>query len=72
MEDLSFLRYFAKPGAVLVTCVPSFNPYIAVTISPVFTDEENESPGRLSDLHKVTQLVIGSAQSLCSLNVSTV
>lgn len=35
----------------------------------VFTEEENESLERLSDLHKVTQLVIGSAQSLCSLNI---
>jgi hypothetical protein len=48
-------RRFARPSSEFVNCVHSFNFYVVGIISPVFTDEENELPERLNDLHKVTQ-----------------
>lgn len=39
------------------------------TIGLIFTGKENESPERLSDVYKVAQQVIGSAQSPCNLNI---
>lgn len=62
------VSHFTRPFIEFVKCVHSFNPYnspmyVVGTISSIYTDEENEPPERLSDLHKVAQLVIGSAQS---------
>lgn len=61
------VRHFARPFTEFVECVHSFNPYNSfmwyrLLISSIFTDEENESRERLSDLHKAAQLVLGRAK----------
>lgn len=57
---LSLLNVFTHLMLTKVLCRRDY--------SAVFTDEENDSPESLSDSHKVSQLLAGSAQSPCSLN----